>query len=254
MPSPKNLDARIDRLVDGELTPAEYQCLLADLDEQPDGWRRCAMAFLEAQAWRRELGAIVAPSRSPRVAIVPEPAQTEVAPVPRTASRSQRRILSVAIAAGFLLAFALGALVRWPSTQDPGPSVVSVPSPETMADVVTPEAAEGRTEGSPPAPPQADESNVEGPWGSATFVMHGGDGPQAEVDVPVYPLDEAHARYALNATAVLPAEARNELLECGFDLRQTGVRWLPMVADNGCQVLVPYNEVEITQLTQNAFQ
>ena len=40
-----------DRLVDGELTADERRALLASLDSRPDGWRRCALAFLEAQAW-----------------------------------------------------------------------------------------------------------------------------------------------------------------------------------------------------------
>ena len=45
----------LDRLVDGELSEAAYRQTLDRLDETPDGWRRCAMSFLEQQAWRREL-------------------------------------------------------------------------------------------------------------------------------------------------------------------------------------------------------
>ena len=48
-------DARFDRLVDGELSPEEYRRMLASLDDEPGGWRRCAMAFLEAQAWGQEV-------------------------------------------------------------------------------------------------------------------------------------------------------------------------------------------------------
>jgi hypothetical protein len=43
---------QLDRLVDGELGEAERASLLGALDREPDGWKRCAMAFLEAQAWR----------------------------------------------------------------------------------------------------------------------------------------------------------------------------------------------------------
>ena len=39
----------IDQIVDGDLTPAELRAAIERLDRQPDGWRRCAMAFLEAQ-------------------------------------------------------------------------------------------------------------------------------------------------------------------------------------------------------------
>lgn len=45
----------LDRLVDGELTPDEYRALLQTIEMHPDGWRRCALAFLEAQAWGQEL-------------------------------------------------------------------------------------------------------------------------------------------------------------------------------------------------------
>ncbi len=45
----------LDRLVDGELSEAAYRQTLDRLDETPDGWRRCAISFLEQQALRREL-------------------------------------------------------------------------------------------------------------------------------------------------------------------------------------------------------
>src|SRR6187401_2373892 len=51
-------ESRFDRLVDGALSSAEYKSLLSSLDEEPGGWRRCASAFLEAQAWGKEFSAI----------------------------------------------------------------------------------------------------------------------------------------------------------------------------------------------------
>jgi anti-sigma factor RsiW len=51
-------DALFDRLVDGELTGEERRRLLESLDTRPEGWRRCALAFLEAQSWREELGQV----------------------------------------------------------------------------------------------------------------------------------------------------------------------------------------------------
>ena len=40
----------IDKLIDGELSRDEERGLLSSLEGQPDGWRRCALAFLEARA------------------------------------------------------------------------------------------------------------------------------------------------------------------------------------------------------------
>jgi hypothetical protein len=49
-------DRLLDRLVDGELLDTERRLLLQRLEAEPDGWRRCALAFLEAQAWHDSLG------------------------------------------------------------------------------------------------------------------------------------------------------------------------------------------------------
>ena len=55
IPEPWLSDAWIDRLVDGELSGSDYRAVLAALERHPEHWRRCAQAFLEAQAWRREM-------------------------------------------------------------------------------------------------------------------------------------------------------------------------------------------------------
>ena len=49
--------ALLDRLVDGELNEAERASLLRAIDLQPDAWKRCALAFLEAQSWREAASA-----------------------------------------------------------------------------------------------------------------------------------------------------------------------------------------------------
>ena len=45
-------DDLIDQIVDGALTPAQLRAAIDCLDREPDGWKRCALAFLEAQCWR----------------------------------------------------------------------------------------------------------------------------------------------------------------------------------------------------------
>jgi hypothetical protein len=44
-------DQQLDRLVDGSLEEHDRRDFLIRLENEPDGWRRCALAFLEAQAW-----------------------------------------------------------------------------------------------------------------------------------------------------------------------------------------------------------
>src|SRR5436853_3190476 len=74
-------DGDLDRLVDGSLPEAQRRELLAWLESEPDGWRRCALAFLEAQTWREafapvavaaSIGATTAAKTSPRVPVRPD--------------------------------------------------------------------------------------------------------------------------------------------------------------------------------------
>jgi hypothetical protein len=101
-------DRLIDRLVDGELPDAERRQLLLRLEAEPDGWRRCALAFLEAQSWREAFTPLASPAP----------------PVPRTrpAARpnpegsrpgSWRPVARLTgLAAGFAAAFVLGWALR----------------------------------------------------------------------------------------------------------------------------------------------
>ncbi len=51
-------DLQLDMLVDGELSEEERREVLLRLDSEPDGWRRCALAFLEAQSWREAMRSV----------------------------------------------------------------------------------------------------------------------------------------------------------------------------------------------------
>ena len=111
-------DILFDRLVDGDLSAAERRQLLESLDTRPDGWRRCALAFLEAQSWRDDLGQFVRESSHERCAVESVSASPAVA---------DRRMLKhglswLAIAAGLLIAFTLGLMRR-----EDGRQVVDMP-------------------------------------------------------------------------------------------------------------------------------
>jgi hypothetical protein len=101
-------DAVLDRMVDGDLSPREQRELLSQLDDESGGWRRLALAFVEAQAWRNELGAMTDASRQPSRTLVQSGGSTPVL---------WRRIF--AIAASVALAFGLGFMARGPRHQSP---------------------------------------------------------------------------------------------------------------------------------------
>jgi hypothetical protein len=88
-------DADLDRLVDGELSAAERRVLVRRLDASSDGWKRCALAFMEAQAWREALHEA-------------RPVVVTTASVPTKSWRTSAQWLTVA--AVVLLAFGGGRL------------------------------------------------------------------------------------------------------------------------------------------------
>jgi hypothetical protein len=56
-------DDLFDRIVDGELSAEELRIAVRALEREPDGWRRCATAFLEAQCLRASLRTLGRPER-----------------------------------------------------------------------------------------------------------------------------------------------------------------------------------------------
>jgi hypothetical protein len=114
----------IDRLVDGELSGDERRHLLASLEAQPDGWRRCALAFVEAQAWRSTMGSMVAEA---------SPTATPVHELPtlvRSTDDSPRFQFGtwLAVAASVVVAFGLGRQMGVNrSANSPAPQIASAP-------------------------------------------------------------------------------------------------------------------------------
>lgn len=97
-----NTDMQFDRLVDGELDEQERRALLTSLDNEPDGWRRCALAFLESQCWKESFPALREPSR--------RPSPTVVVPTMRKSPWQHHAKTLLAMAACFLVAFYVGSL------------------------------------------------------------------------------------------------------------------------------------------------
>ncbi len=97
-------DRFIDRIVDGDLTPAELRAAIDCLDREPDGWKRCALAFLEAQCWRESFRAMGQSAALPGE----RPFLSFASPI-RARTWGRRRWLHGSIAAGLAAAsFAMG--------------------------------------------------------------------------------------------------------------------------------------------------
>jgi hypothetical protein len=106
-------DFELDELVSGGLDGDEYRQALSRINEDPEGWKRCAVAFLEDQAFRKELGQLASSDeiwKSVESGSTshqsPEPSSSPVAITP---SRQLERFAKfTSIAALLLISFTVG--------------------------------------------------------------------------------------------------------------------------------------------------
>jgi hypothetical protein len=141
-------DRLIDRLVDGELGEGERRNLLLRLESEPGGWRRCALAFLEAQNWREALAPVAA-------SVTPAPRPPVSSAVPGRRAKRWRLVARLAgLAAGLAASFVLGwGLHRAPEEAAPQPPMARVlpppsppPQPQRLDHIERPPSPEPATE------------------------------------------------------------------------------------------------------------
>jgi hypothetical protein len=219
-----------DRLVDGELSPEEYRPFVASLDEQPDAWRQCAIAFLEAQALGSELKAMRS-SADVRTATADKSASRPLA----TRVSVRNTALFIVIAATMLLAFALGAwttpLFR-KSTQD-----------QQLVGNFTDQSS-GRNE----MPTQVGVPHATWrPVGNVQLVLEGD--PSQTGRVPVYEVesasDEALDELLASQRPAIGADVMQVLKQHGFNVEHEK-QYLPTPLDDGRQMIVPVDGYRIT--------
>jgi anti-sigma factor RsiW len=125
---------QIDRLVDGELSGNERRELLLRLESEPDGWRRCALAFLEAQSWRETFAAPASGADHPVV-------------MPRAVHSVRIRrwrygAMLTALAASIAVAFAAGwALHQRPALEAPDKPIANSGESDSKETAQVPEPA-----------------------------------------------------------------------------------------------------------------
>ncbi|MFO0899294.1 MAG: hypothetical protein U0836_17865 [Pirellulales bacterium] len=216
----------IDLLVDGELDERRRRELLLALEASPDGWRRCALAFLEAQTWGQALRGRTVEHAPP--VVVPAAAPAHVVRRPAWGAL-------LTLAASVALAFAAGHWWRGATSanlQRGDYALVgrSAPAPATSANV------------SPPA--EASPSLNGAQLVSLELADDQGRGRHT-VQLPVF--DEARGREAWLAQA----EATGPSPEVLAELERRGHRvserrqLVPVRLGDGRELIVPVKEVEV---------
>ncbi len=241
-------DPQFDLLVDDELNEEDRRELLSGLDERPGGWRACALAFLEAQSWRKEFGAIVrepagreASRKQPVGQGSPEqePAVTVSPGRPGGWLRSaQNSVMIAAMAASFLAALWLGLRLKeaWRSGEPQPPSNLIVQDDTPQQPIV-------EHPDSPVPPGVVPPSDVpSSPWQMVSLSTP--EGSHDSIRLPARQRDRLDPDWLTNLPKAMPDDVRRALERTGHHVQQH--RELhPVRMEDGRQLVVPVDQVDV---------
>jgi hypothetical protein len=218
-------DSRFDKLVDGALPAAEYKVLLASLEDEPGGWRRCAMAFLEAQAWGREFAAIRRVEEDGLSAKAEEP--VALRPV-KNASFISASLLLIS-AACVILAFGLGLATHSRFFSSLNSTRVAGQAP----------------------PVTAQQANTaEAPELTAMNLVIDGAGSEGVV-VPVI-MGKSGAETLVETEPAIPDSVLRSLRLRGHDI-QRQQQFIPVPTGDGRHVIFPVEQYHITPVSSRSY-
>jgi hypothetical protein len=238
---------RFDRLVDGQLSPAEYRDLLASLDDEPAAWRQCALAFLESQALAAELGAV---RRGLAIDVDSTGHSQSAQPGHRDLPRPHRwrhfdLATLLAVAASFLVAFGLGVLA---------PRFFSRPSQDlTLAGNISPQS--GDAAAGPVASDKTDAIRHQAfrPVANVRLVMDGPGGEATQAtEVPVYEFTQGLDQFLSQDRPALTPELVDLLRQTGHEVERQQ-QYVPGQLEDGRQVIVPVEQYQITPVSRRAY-
>lgn len=244
------LDERmLDMLVDGELTEPERKDLLLQLDSIPGAWRRCAMAFLEAQCWREAL--VPCATAAARQDRGEEPPRTTPPAHAAGRRRPWLRYLGtiLAMAASFLVALGLGFLLRTDG-QSAGPGT-QVPGQVAAAASGKPEAAT-LSEAGEVQPPELSPPGMRSRPAWHTVAIPVGNGGRS-VSLPATERESLDGQWLETLPSAVPFDVLEALEQSGHhvELRR---RLLPFQLRDGRQLVVPVDQLDVHWVGNAAYQ
>lgn len=236
---------QLDRLVDGDLSEPQRRELLAQLDRAPDGWRRLALSFLEAQCWQETASALCEPTT------VAEPSSVAIERSLRSSAQPRSRVdalwkpwiaAPLAMAASFFVAFALGIVLRgaWQGRHADLTTPTAGNSDQTFANVLAEHQAQARAKA-------ALDSELHDSDLAAADDPAAGDGFPLDDATEIWlPVDLVNADEGLdgNVSPAVPRPVLESLKRLGHQVQTHRSLW-PVDLTNGQRALVPVDEVEI---------
>jgi len=251
-PDARSFDRLLDRLVDGELTSSEYRSFVKSLDECPDGWRRCGLAFLESQAWRQDISVI----------------RTSEAAKETSRGRSTKvwghvAVRWSAIAASWLAALSIGVWWSSPTTLMPrnldpfwadnvSRSLPSVTAPAMHERVAHSNAASLNQVGGLGASPSGEALVGGEPAGEVEFVMAGDHGDwQISKRLPLRSSEQEQIPEA-NTDFWSTPQVVELLRRSGREVNRQQ-EMVPFDLPDGRQILMPVEKVEVKPVRMSAY-
>jgi hypothetical protein len=235
-------DLSFDRLVDGELGEPERQQLLAGLDNEPGGWRRCALAFLEAQCWKQ---AIKIPGERTFL-----PAQDSL-----PAHDGQKCLSSFAVkrspwlgrvgtltamAASFLVALWLGTVAQQTRIGSHG-----------FTDQIASNAGSRQPSVQPSQPNVPPDGNAApSPWRVVT--VSNGQAPGTAFDLPAVEREKVDQQWLQNVPPAIPDNVLQALSRTGYQIQQQR-ELVPVPLQDGRRLMVPVDQVELHYVGNRAY-
>jgi hypothetical protein len=220
----------VELLVDGELDEGRRRELLSRLDGMRDGWKRCTLAFLEAQTLRAAMRARTQGSRG-----APQPA-----PAPSRTSAAGRAATWAGAAALVIVAFCGGWFLR-PSEKVA--AVATGPSIERESDEPIPPVAPGDRDG-----PRTSKLHLAG----IVTLKIDDHGTPREVEVPVLAGSDDELRRLLEQPPAVEASVVQALERRGHKV--AAHRQLVAVdLKDGRKLVFPIDQVDV-RFAQRVFQ
>lgn len=241
---PADDEESMDLLVDGELDEARRRELLARLDERPGAWRRLALAFLEAQCWRREMHEIARPVQAP----------SPHAPSPSRRGRLEGRAVTVlAMAVSFLIALGLGTFLRDVATRSGGGGRDPAPLAERGGQGKEPRVSPGGAS-DPRRPGGVELAGSQSPWQWVPLgVGAGPDGARETVQLPAREGQTLDEQWLRSLPPAMPESVEQALRRAGHEVHQSR-QLVPVQLEDGRQLVVPMDEIDVRPVGRRGYQ
>ncbi|MEX2189040.1 MAG: hypothetical protein WD875_19690 [Pirellulales bacterium] len=238
--------ATLDRMVDGELDRQAEGELFARLDDETDGWRRLALAFVESQALGAELRGVVAASR-----LKGESAVTSVTGHRETSGRAApypwSRVLSLAASLLICVGIGFGVGRAWHG-RTAGHDVGATGATNIVEADIVPSVG-GATVGDSTADITKAVAQEDAPLGMFTLPTHGG----TPVQLPIYDVANGGQQMLTSTESAVPAEVIHALRSRGHEVKQQRRLW-PIDLGDGRRIIVPVEQVDVKYVGTKAYQ